>query len=94
MAKIGRAISPLLERIEDTLWLHEHQEGVPPGYTMDGFRAIVKIFMSAMMDKMYELQVKEDLDLEDKKAMAESCGEDLRKLVHTYTGIDTLEMYK
>jgi len=76
------------------LWLHEHQEGVPPGYTMDGFRAIVKIFMSAMMDKMYELQVKEDLDLEDKKAMAESCGDELRKLVHTYTGIDTLEMYK
>lgn len=94
MVKIGRAISPLMEQIEGALWLHEHQEGIPPGYTMDGFRAIVKIFMSAMMDKMYELQVKEDLDLEDKKAMAESCGEDLRKLVHTYTGIDTLEMYK
>lgn len=94
MVKIGVAISPLLERIEDTLWLHEANESVPPGYTMDGFRAIVKIFMSAMMDKMYELQVKENLDLEDKKAMAESCGDELRKFVHTYTGIDTLEMYK
>lgn len=94
MVKIGIAISPLLERIENTLWLHEANQGDPPGYTMDGFRAIIKIFMSAMMDKMWELQVEEDLDLEDKKAMAESCGEDLRKLVHTYTGIDTLNMYK
>jgi hypothetical protein len=93
METIGEKISPILNEIEDALWDHEVLCGEQPYYTNDGFRAAVKIFMSAMMDKMYELQKSEDIELEDKAAMAESLGNQVRILVKTYCNIDTHELY-
>ena len=61
---------------------------------MDGFRSATKIFMSVLMDKIWELQSDEKIDMKDRMDMVEQCGKDVRKLIKTYTNIDTHELYK
>ena len=60
-----------------------------PNYTNRQFMNAVIIFQTALMDKMYDNQDYDDMDIENRYKMAESCGLDLRKLIHTYTGLDT-----
>lgn len=95
MEKIGVRLSPVLESIEDALWNWEYYgDNGKPEYTPEGFRGAVKIFMSAMMDKIWELQQDESIDFDDRVAMVEKCGSDIRALVKTYTNIDTHDLYK
>ena len=47
------------------------------------------IFQNALMDKMYDNQNYDNMDIEDRLKMVETCGNELRKLIHTYTGLDT-----
>lgn len=92
--EIGKRISPVLESIEDALWEWDfYGTNGKPGYTDGGFRSAVKIFMSVMMDRMWDLQQDESIDMNDRMAMAEKCGNDVRALVKTYTNIDTHELY-
>ena len=91
---IGQKISPILVEIEDTLWEFEANNGVKPEYTIEGVRASVKIFMSVLMDKMWDLQSNEKIDIKDREKMAEKVGQDVRKLIKTYTDIDTHDLYK
>ena len=60
---IGKKISPILVEIENTLWEFESNKGVKPEYTDEGFRSATKIFMSTIMDKMWELQEKENINI-------------------------------
>jgi len=91
---IGQKLSPVLVEIEDTLWEHDLNVGTPPEYSIIGFRAAMKIFMSVIMDKMWELQANENLTMEDRTKMVEKCGADVRALVKTYTNIDTHDLYQ
>ena len=91
---IGQNLSPVLCEIENTLWEFEEQELGNPEFTKDGFRAILKIFMCGIMDKMWEMQSLEEIDMDIRGAMAKKCGEELRKFVKIYTGIDSVELYK
>lgn len=93
METIGQKISPILVEIENALWEYEAWNGSQPKYTDEGFRASIKIFMSALMDRMYNLQTSEELALEDKEAMAESLGKQVRAIIKTYCDIDTHELY-
>ena len=90
---IGQKISPILDEIEKTLWEFEANRGAKPNYTDKGFRAGVKIFMSVIMDKIWELQNKENIPMEDRLKMVDKCGKDVRRLVKTYTNIDTHKIY-
>ena len=65
------------------------QNGEKPNYSNRDFLNTVLIFQTALMDKMYDNQVADEMDIEDRLKMAESCGLELRKLIHTYTGLDT-----
>ncbi|HEY9342152.1 MAG TPA: hypothetical protein VIQ23_11255 [Hanamia sp.] len=91
---VGQKISPILSEIESTLWEFESRSGFKPEYTIEGFRAATKIFMSAMMDKIWELQSKEEIDMNTRGEMAKKCGEDIRRIVKVYTDIDTYDLYK
>lgn len=93
MSTIGQKISPILKEIEDTLWEHEAYKATKPEFTFDGFRASLKIFMAAMLDKVFELQMKEGFTKEDALNMAQKCGEDLNKFVKTYTNLDPKTFY-
>lgn len=90
---IGKRLSPILEEIENTLWEFEANVGIKPEFTDVGFRAGIKIFMTVLMDRIWELQEDETISIEDRGNMARKAGEDIRQLVKTYTGIDTMELY-
>lgn len=63
-----------------------------PNYSNRDFLNTVIIFQSALMDKMYEVQERENMDLKDRMKMAEVCGKELKKFIHTYTGLDTYQI--
>ena len=60
-----------------------------PNYTNREFMNCLIIFQTALMDKMYDNQEYDKTSIEDRINMATQCGLDLRKLIHTYTGLDT-----
>lgn len=60
-----------------------------PNYTNREFMNALIIFQTALMDKMYDNQEYDKMSIEDRSNMAVKCGLDLRKLIHTYTGLDT-----
>ena len=43
---------------------------------------------------MWELQEKENIDQNIREEMALKCGEDFRRLVKTFTGVETFDLYK
>jgi hypothetical protein len=90
---IGEKISPILIELESILWEYEANGGLKPEYSIEGFRGATKIFMSVLMDKMWELQQKENIPLQDRINMVEKAGKDVRKLIKTYTDIDCHELY-
>ena len=91
---LGEQIDLSLREIESAIWEHEITPGTKPDYSNDAFRAASKIFMSVMMDKLYDLQEKEGIEMEDRERMAFSLGLALKDLVKTYTDIDTIKLYK
>jgi hypothetical protein len=60
-----------------------------PNYSNRDFMNATIIFQTALMDKMYDTQDYDGMSFEDRMKMSESCGLALRKLIHTYTGLDT-----
>ena len=60
-----------------------------PNYSKRDFMNDTIIFQTALMDKMYDNQDYDKMNIEDRMKMAESCGFALRNLIHTYTGLDT-----
>ena len=60
-----------------------------PNYSNRDFMNATIIFQTALMDKMYDNQDYDEMDIDDRMKMTESCGLELRKLIHTYTGLDT-----
>jgi len=91
---IGEDLQPILNEIEETIWEFEANVGIKPNYPEESLRSATKIFMSVMMDKIFNLQNDESMEMEDRMKMAAACGKDIRKLIKTYTDIDTTEFYK
>lgn len=60
-----------------------------PNYTNREFMNAVIIFQTALMDKMYDNQNFDKMDIQDRFNMVKKCGLDLRKLIYTYTNLDT-----
>lgn len=60
-----------------------------PNYTNREFINSLIIFQTALMDKIWDNQEFDKMPMNQRMDMAAKCGEDLRKLIHTYTGLDT-----
>ena len=60
-----------------------------PNYTNRDFINTLLIFQTALMDKMYNNQDFDKMDLRSRCEMVNQCGMDLSKLIHTYTGLNT-----
>ena len=88
---IGKKITPILTEIENTLL---ETYGTKPQYPEEALRAATQIFSSVIMDKMFDLQEKENIPIKNRLEMAEKVGGDIRKLIKTYTNIDSFEFYK
>ena len=94
MNMIGEKLSSVLSEIESALIEFEANVARPPEYTDEGFRAAVRIFLSAMLDKMWKLQEDEGIDINTRADMAEKLGNELRNIIRVYTNIDTHNLYK
>ena len=91
---IGALMSPILVQMEETLMGYEANVGLKPCYSEKAFRAVIKLFTSVLLDKMWELQNREDMSEEDRLNMANKLGEEVRKMVKVYTNIDTHTLYE
>lgn len=60
-----------------------------PDYSNRDFMNTIIIFQTALMDKMWDVQDFDKMSMEEREKMAIQCGLDLRKLIYTYTGLDT-----
>ena len=65
------------------------QNGKKPNFTNRDFMNTIIIFQTALMDKLFDNQNYDKMDIENRMKMAEACGTDLRKFIHTYTNLDT-----
>lgn len=88
---VGEKLSPILSEIENTLLEFNNTK---PNFTNEGFRAGIYIFKSVILDKMFELQEKENINFDIRCDMAEKCGDEIRQIVKKYCDIDTHELYK
>lgn len=85
-----RAYKKELEVIaSDILDQNAFEVDIKPNYTNREFMNCLIIFQTALMDKMYDNQDYDKMNLKERSNMATQCGLDLRKLIHTYTGLDT-----
>ena len=60
-----------------------------PNYTNRHFLNCIIVLQDALMDKMWDLQEQDNMSNEERLKMANSCGKELRKFIHTFTGLDT-----
>lgn len=60
-----------------------------PNCSNRDFLNVIIIFLNALMDKMYDKQDYDNMSFDDRVNMTKSCGVALRKLIYTYTGLDT-----
>lgn len=82
---------PILEEIANGML--ETAE-IKPNYSDEAMLNACLIFQDVLMDKIYDNQNYDNMPLRERKKMAASAGEELRKLIHTYTGLDTHKLAK
>lgn len=80
---------PILEEIAKGLL--EVAE-IKPNYTDNALLNATLIFQSVFMDKVYDCMRGDGISQEDQLKMVQSAGEELRRVIHTYTGLDTREL--
>jgi hypothetical protein len=80
---------PILKEIASKLLERaEHK----PNFSNDALLDATLIFQTVLFDKVHDLQVDENMKLKYGLEMAESLGNELRKLIKIYTGLDTHDL--
>lgn len=67
---------------------------IKPNFSNDALLDATLIFQTVFMDKMFDCQNYDNMSFEDRCNMVKQSGAELKKLVHTYTGLDTHELTK
>ncbi len=68
--------------------------GNKPNFSNDALLDATFIFQTVLFDKVHDLQTDEKMKLKHGLEMAESLGNELRKLIKVYTNLDTVELVK
>lgn len=63
-----------------------------PNFSNNALLDATLIFQTVFIDKVFDNQNYDKMDFRERCKMAESAGNELRKLIHTYTGLDTVEL--
>jgi hypothetical protein len=80
---------PILKEIASGLL---ETAGNKPNFSNDALLDATLIFQTVLFDKVHDLQVDEKMKLKYGLEMAESLGNELRKIIKIYTGLDTHEL--
>ena len=67
---------------------------IKPNYSNDALIDTMLIFQTVFMDKMFDCQNYDNMIMEDRINMVKQSGAELKKLVHTYTRVETHELAK
>ena len=67
---------------------------IKPNYSNDALLDATLIFQSVFMDKIFDCQDYDDITLEHRQNMSMVAGKELRKLIYTFTGLDTHQLAK
>jgi hypothetical protein len=67
---------------------------IKPNFSNNALLDATLIFQTVLMDKIHDNMQESCFTQNDQLKMAESAGNELRKLIHTYTGLDTHELVK
>ena len=86
-------LEPLMLEIEKAVFNYETKIQLPPNVSDNLFRSSLKLFMFCMTDRLFKLQQKENISIEDGMKMVLACGEELKLLVKKFTDIDTTKLY-
>ena len=89
ICSIMRTYKAELEVIATDILIQASGGACKPNYSNRDFMNALIIFQTALMDKMYDNQTFDNMPMKERGEMAQSCGEELRKMVFTYTGLDT-----
>lgn len=65
---------------------------IKPDFSDEALLNVTLIFQSVFTDKLFDNQNYDGMSMEERMKMAQSAGDELRKLIHTYTGLDTHEI--
>jgi len=91
---LAERLTPILVEIESTMIDYDFYVQKPYNFSYGAFRAITKMFINAILDKMWTLQELEMMEMADRCNMSEKAGNEIRKIIKTFTGIDSREFYK
>ena len=98
LESIKNPYADILRELETGLWEHDVRvdDGIAKPYSYDDetFRACLKIFMSAIMWKLWEhMEKTEGMDKDKRIERVKKIGKAIRKLIFENTGIDAHELY-
>lgn len=65
---------------------------IKPNFSDNAFLDSILIFQTVFMDKVYDCQEYDKMEHKQRLKMVNSAGNNLRELIKTYTGIDTIEL--
>ena len=65
---------------------------IKPNFSNDTFLDAILIFQTVLTDKIYDCMQDDGIEFEDQIKMIETAGKQLKKLIHTYTGLDTFKL--
>jgi len=65
---------------------------IKPNFSNDAFFDATIIFQSVFVDKVFDNQNYDNMPMKYREEMIQKAGEDLRKLIHTYTNLDTHQL--
>jgi len=92
---IGQQFTPILEEIESALWEFEYaMPNSRPVYDGTALRSASKIFMSALMDKMWAKQDEYDMPQKQRCEMATYFGNALHELIRDATDLNSKKFYE
>ena len=91
---LGESLKPLLLIIENAIWSYESNNPTIPGFDDEAFRAVIKIFMTALIERIWTLQENENMEFDDRLKMVLKAASDIQHLIKVYTNINTKDLYK
>lgn len=91
---IGDQYNEVFEALHDALWEHDADVETPYGFPDEALRNASKIFMTVMMDRLWERIKAENIQMPIAEKMAEDLGREMRELVKKHVLVDVANYYK
>lgn len=65
---------------------------IKPNFSNDALLDATLIFQTVLMDKIFDCQDYDSMPMSNRQEMATRAGENLRRFIHTFTGLDTVKL--